>query len=242
MQLTADQRTRLEELIELTAKSRALRHEHENPIEGPKLQELIERHKALSAEKAAAAEVIAGFESETAELTAAIDKQAAQIAKKTTELNDGTGLTSRDLVHLQEEIAAHEAKVAEFEDTELATMERLESAQAEMAGIDTRIAEVTEQGRTTQTAIKERKAALAEDMDELGSQESQLKADLPPELVRRFEGNVAEGGPGAAIIAGPHCQACGQEISGATWHQWLSEDPNEVHTCEECEAVLLRRA
>ena len=52
------------------------------------------------------AEVIAGLETENAELSAAIEKQNAQIAKKTAELNDGTGLTSRDLVHLQEEIAA----------------------------------------------------------------------------------------------------------------------------------------
>lgn len=241
MILTAAQRTTLDELIELTARSRALRHEHDHPVDAPKLQELIDRHKALGAERDGVAKVIAGLEAETAELTAAIDKQTAQITKKTAELNDGTGLTSRDLVHLQEEIAAHEGRVAEFEETELGAMERLEAVQGELARVEADITAVTAEGKATQNGIKERKAALAEDLDELGSQEAQLKSDLPPDLVRRFEANVAQGGPGAAIIAGPHCQACGQEISGMTWHEWLAEDVNEVHACEECEAVLLRR-
>ena len=242
MILTDAQRATLLELIDLTARSRALRHEHDHPTDAPKLQELIGRHKALGEEKSSVAEVIAGLETENAELTAAIEKQNAQIAKKTAELNDGTGLTSRDLVHLQEEIVAHEGKVAELEETELESMERLETAQSELAGVEASIAEVTAEGKTVQTGIKDRKAALAGELDELGSQESQLKADLPPDLVRRFEGNVAQGGPGAAVLTGPNCQACGQEISGMTWHAWLAEDVNEVHACEECEAVLLRRS
>jgi len=69
-----------------------------------------------------------------------------------------------------------------------------------------------------------------------------VKAELPSALVAGFERNVAQGGPGAAIVSGPNCQACGQEISAMTWKRLLTEDVNETFECEECEAVLLRRS
>lgn len=242
MLITADHRRQLEELIDLTARARALQHEHDHPADAPKLQELIDRHKALSSEREAATEAIAELGRETEELTAAIDRQTAQIAKKTAELNAGTGLTSRDLLQLQEEIAAHEQRVAELEETELSSMERLETAEADRVRIDSEIAEVTAKGRTVQTAIRERLAELSAAVDGIDAQARQLKDAIPTEIVRRFDANAAQGGPGAAILLGPNCQACGQEISGMVWDSWLSQDVNEVHSCEECEAVLLRRS
>ena len=51
--------------------------------------------------------------------TRLIEAQRSKIEKKTAELNDGTGLTSRDMVNLQEEIAGHEARNSELEESQL---------------------------------------------------------------------------------------------------------------------------
>lgn len=241
MLITAEQRGSLESLIDLAARGRALRHEHDNPKEGPALQDLVTQHKEAEEQKREAAEVVETFRTQVAECQTLTEKQNVQIKKKTDELNDGTGLTSRDLVNLQNEIAGHEERVAEIEESELGSMEELEAAESALSEAESKLAEVTAAGRSTQTSIKERKAELATQIDENSASAQTLKAELPDELVRQFENNISQGGPGAAILSGPNCQACGQEIGGATWKSMLLEDPNQTYECEECEAVLLRK-
>ncbi|WP_193070576.1 MULTISPECIES: zinc ribbon domain-containing protein [unclassified Brevibacterium] len=241
MLITAEQRTELESLIELAAHGRALRHEHDNPTQASALNDLVSSHKELETKKTEAAEVVEKYRAEVAEHAGAIEAQNGQIKKKTVELNDGTGLTSRDLVNLQGEIAGHEERVAELEEAELGTMEELESAEAALTEVEASLAEVIASGRATQTAIKDRKAELAAELEANSASAQKLKADLPEALIRQFEQNVAQGGPGAAILNGPNCQACGQEISGMAWKSMLLEDPNQTYECEECESVLLRK-
>lgn len=241
MLITAEQRTELESLIELASHGRALRHEHDNPAQASALKDLVSQHKELETKKTEAAEVVEKFRAEVAEHAAAIEAQNAQIAKKTVELNDGTGLTSRDLVNLQNEISGHEERVSELEEAELGSMEELESAETALSDVESSLAEVIASGRATQTAIKDRKAELAAQLEANSASAEKLKSDLPDALVRQFDQNVAQGGPGAAVLSGPNCQACGQEISGMAWKGMLLEDPNQTYECEECEAVLLRK-
>lgn len=242
MLITDDQRTALQTLIELTATGRALRHEHDNPKRAAELQELVSSHQRLGEEKAQAAAVVEGHRSTIAETNTLIEAQRAKIEKKTAELNDGTGLTSRDMVNLQEEIAGHEARVSELEEAELAAMENLEAAEADLSDIEARTAEVTAAGKEVQTAVKDRKTELQGLLEENAAAVRESKAALPTQLVTAFEANVAQGGPGAAVLTGPNCQACGQEIGGAAWNAMLGTDVNETYECEECEAVLLRRS
>ncbi len=241
MLITADQRQSLETLIELAARGRALRHEHDNPKDAGALAELVAKHKEVAARKTSAAEAVETLRAQVAELSETIEKQNRLIEKKTAELNAGTGLTSRDLVTLQDEIAGHGDRVAELEETELGVMEELETAEAALTEVEASLAEVTAAGRAMQASIKERKTELAAELREVEESAQTLKAELPDGLVRQFEHNVGQGGPGAAILTGPNCQACGQEISGMTWKGMLGNDVNETYECEECEAVLLRR-
>ncbi|WP_350271348.1 hypothetical protein AAFP32_07930 [Brevibacterium sp. CBA3109] len=241
MLITAEQRTELESLIELASHGRALRHEHDNPSQASALKDLVSQHRELETRKTDAAEVVEKLRTEVDEHAAAIEIQNGQIKKKTVELNDGTGLTSRDLVNLQSEISGHEERVAELEEAELGSMEELESAEAALSDVESSLAEVTAAGRTTQAAIKDRKAELAAELEANSASAQKLKADLPEALVQRFDQNIAAGGPGAAVLNGPNCQACGQEISGMAWKSMLLEDPNQTYECQECEAVLLRK-
>lgn len=241
MLITAEQRTELESLIELAAHGRALRHDHDNPDQASALKDLVSSHKDLEAKKADAAEVVERFRTDVAEHAAAIEAQTGQIRKKTVELNDGTGLTSRDLVNLQNEISGHEERVAELEEAELGSMEELESAEVALSDVESSLAEVIASGRATQAAIKDRQSELATELEANSASVKKLKSDLPESLVRQFDHNVAQGGPGAAVLNGPNCQACGQEISGMAWKEMLLEDPNQTYECEECEAVLLRK-
>lgn len=242
MLITDSQRTALQTLIELTANTRALRFEHDNPKRADELQELVARHKELGEKRTEATAVVEGHQQAIAEVTELIDAQRSKIEKKTVELNDGTGLTSRDLVNLQDEIAGHEARVAELEESQLEEMERLEAAEAELSAVDDRIGEVTASGKEVQTAVKDRKAELRERIEANESAAAGPRSELPQALLAAFDANVRQGGPGAALLSGPNCQACGQEIGGAPWHEMLGADVNETYECEECEAVLLRRS
>lgn len=144
-------------------------------------------------------------------------------------------------MNLQNEISGHEERVSELEEAELGSMEELESAETALSDVESSLAEVIASGRATQTAIKDRKAELAAQLEANSASAAKLKSDLPDALVRQFDQNVAQGGPGAAVLSGPNCQACGQEISGMAWKGMLLEDPNQTYECEECEAVLLRK-
>jgi predicted nucleic acid-binding Zn-ribbon protein len=242
MLITDEQRTALQILIELTATGRALRHEHDNPKRAAELQELVARHKQLGEDKSQAAEVADGHRSAIAETNSLIEAQRTKIEKKTAELNDGTGFTSRELVNLQDDIAAHEERVSELEEMELEEMENLEAAEAKLSGIETQIAEVTTSGKEVQTAVKDRKAELQAQLEDNAASAQEAKSALPAQIVSAFDVNVEQGGPGAALLTGPNCQACGQEIGGAAWNAMLGADVNETYECEECEAVLLRRS
>ncbi|MGO0605597.1 zinc ribbon domain-containing protein [Brevibacterium linens] len=242
MLITDSQRTALQTLIELTAHERALRFEYDNPKRAEELQELISRHKELGEKRTEAAAVVDSHQQTIAEATRLIEAQRSTIEKKTAELNDGTGLTSRDMVHLQEEIAGHESRVSELEESQLEEMEKLEAAEDELAALDERIADVTASGKEVQTAVKDRKAELRELIAESESAESGPRSEMPQQLLSAFDANVRQGGPGAALLNGPNCQACGQEIGGAAWHEMIGADVNETYECEECEAVLLRRS
>lgn len=242
MLITDEQRSALVALTEVAAHGRALRHERQNPKQAPELAELVQSHKATGEEKTAAAEVVEKFRAEIAETTDLIEKQKTQIAKKTEELNDGTGLTSRDLVNLQNEIAGHEERVGELEEAELASMEGLETAESDLAEVEARLAEVIASGRRVQTAVKDRNAELASQIDENSMEADRLRAQLPDSVAAQFDANTAQGGPGAALLTGPNCQACGQQIGAAAWKTMLQGEVNETYSCEECEAVLLRKS
>ncbi|SMX90366.1 hypothetical protein BI49514_02299 [Brevibacterium iodinum ATCC 49514] len=242
MLITDSQRTALQTLIELTAQGRALQFEHDNPKRTEELQDLISRHKELGEKRTEAAAVVDGHQDAITEATGLIEAQRSKIEKKTAELNDGTGLTSKDMVNLQEEIVGHEARVAELEESQLEEMEKLESAEDELAAVDDRIAEITASGKEVQTAVKDRKTELRELITENEAAASGARSELPQQLLTTFDANVRQGGPGAALLNGPNCQACGQEIGGAVWHGMLGADVNETYECEECEAVLLRRS
>lgn len=242
MLITDSQRTALQTLIELTAQGRALQFEHDNPKRTEELQDLISRHKELGEKRTEAAAVVDGHQDAITEATGLIEAQRSKIEKKTAELNDGTGLTSKDMVNLQEEIAGHEARVAELEESQLEEMEKLESAEDELAAVDDRIAEITASGKEVQTAVKDRKTELRELITENEAAASGARSELPQQLLTTFDANVRQGGPGAALLNGPNCQACGQEIGGAVWQGMLGADVNETYECEECEAVLLRRS
>lgn len=215
MLITDSQRTALQTLIELTANGRALQFEHDNPKRAEELKELVARHKELGERRTEAAAVVEGHQQAIDEGTRLIEAQRSKIEKKTAELNDGTGLTSRDMVNLQEEIAGHEARISELEESQLDEMEKLEAAEGELAAVDDRIAEVTASGKEVQTAVKDRKAELRERIAENESAASGPRSEMPQQLLTAFDANVRQGGPGAALLTGPNCQACGQEIGGA---------------------------
>ena len=101
MLITDSQRTALQTLIELTANGRALQFEHDNPKRAEELKELVARHKELGERRTEAAAVVEGHQQAIDEATRLIEAQRSKIEKKTAELNDGTGLTSRDMVNLQ---------------------------------------------------------------------------------------------------------------------------------------------
>ena len=241
MLITDDQCTALQTLIELTANGRALRHEHDNPKRADELADLVRTHQELGQERTQRSEIVDGHRTSIAETNGLIEAQRTQIEKKTAELNDGTGLTSRDLVNLQNEIAGHEARASELEEAVLEQMETLETAEADLSSVDDRIAEVTAAGKEVQSAVKGRKAELRDLLETNAASAAESKSALPPALVAAFDANVEQGGPGAAVLTGPNCQACGQQIGAAAWKAMLGTDVNETYECEECEAVLLRR-
>src|SRR5699024_538287 len=133
MLITDDQRTALQTLIELTAHGRALRHEHDNPKRAGELAELVRTHQELGQERAKKSESGDGHRAPTAETSAPIEAPRPQIAKKTAELSDGWGLTSRHLANLQSAIAGHEGRASELAEAGLEQMETLETAEADLS-------------------------------------------------------------------------------------------------------------
>ncbi len=203
---------------------------------------------ALSSEQASHERVIAEVEAERAvlerdrkrledEVTLTEDRRKDSEAR----LYDGTVTATKDLLALQDEIAALGERQRGLEDDELLVMEALEPIEQRLAELDV----VTQAMAERQAALS---ASLEEALGEIRAEQAALVADragaaepVSAELLAEYERLRFDlGGVAVAALVGSMCNGCHLALSAVAADRLKSEPADAVLHCPECGRILVR--
>lgn len=152
---------------------------------------------------------------------------------------DGSA-SAKDATALESELVSLRRRKEVLEDAELEVMERLEAAEAAYgetaasdAALAARIAEL-EAARAAAIADLDRERAA------LDASRSSVIATIDEPLLALYERSRTRSGFGAALLRAGTCGACTMTLTGSDLAAVRSAPADEVVSCPECGAVLVR--
>ena len=161
--------------------------------------------------------------------------------KDATLLESGTITDSKQLTHLQSEIASLARRQAELEDIEIEIMERLEGAEHRLRDLaadrDRLAAELAEAQVDLQRATADLDAAESTTR----AQREEIAESIPVDVLGLYERLRGEyGGIGAAKLFRGRCEGCRIELTPVDISRIREAAADEVLRCEDCRRILVR--
>lgn len=144
------------------------------------------------------------------------------------------GERRRDLTH---DLAVAERRLQEVEEAITAEEQaRRTGADADRArALEVAVAALEESRRSQD--VRERE--LSGQCESLKEHSSALRAELPQDLLRRYERSEKENGVGAATLTGSVCRACFMSLDRASLAEILRAPEDSPASCPECDTMLL---
>lgn len=216
-------------------------HRRSNLDEQARLNDLSTQSRVI-ADRLTAIEVeVADLSLEQRKADNDVELVRERAAKDAALLDSGTITDSKQLTHLQSEIASLARRQAELEDVEIEIMERLE-------GAEHRLRDLTADKERLDAESDQARHDLQRVLDELEAAESQtrsqrdaLAAGIAPELIGLYERLRGEySGIGAAKLFRGRCEGCRIELTPVDISRIREAAPDEVLRCEECRRILVR--
>lgn len=237
-QLTDDQTDALREWIESGSRLRTLTHEAKQVERLEALRGLAAQHGELQTELSRLADVQAEYEAAAQDAEKRADELRKRVHRTDARLNDGTGLTSRDLMGLQEEIAGLRARIDEVEGEQVEALDAAETTEVQKDEAAARAEEVAGRGRTLQAERAREGQRLAEAIADIeGTMATQLDR-IPTSLHSRLRGGGEY--PPAAVVTTGSCGACGEQLSGMLADTYRNLSPGGMLDCDGCGTLLLK--
>lgn len=210
----------------------------------PELVEITDAEKSLQAKRDAQVTVqttLADLDREVKRQEKEIDAVRAREDRDRGLLTGGT-VSAKQLTDLEHELATLERRQATLEDDLIELMERREAVEldAQHAGIELAKAEeaLADAGRRRDEALADLETAQARRTAERSS----ILPEIPEALFRLYDRVRTNKGTGAALLRARRCGACRLELDRSAISRIAAAPADDVVTCEECGAVLVRTA
>jgi uncharacterized protein len=153
-------------------------------------------------------------------------------------LYDGTVTNQREMQSLEAEIAATERRVTEHEDELIEVLEQVEELETRLTGLQSDRASEEQHVESLTVDRDEAARGLLAELGELKATRQRQAADLPQDLLQRYEGLAARlGGTGVGELDGNSCTACRLDLSMADVNDLLTGPP--LATCPQCSRLLV---
>lgn len=240
MELTQQQHTATLEWIKTSALLRKNRTAAQQKALKEELTTLVARHKEQAGKIAKLKAQREDIQKQLRALNAKSTDLAAEIQRSEERMNDGTGMTSHDLVAMGKEVDGLKERLAGVEDQHLAGLQQEESVTAELE-------RATEEGHAIASQGKQLQEERAQTASRLDAEARELSAQLAG--LRKQMGNFgdlvaqrADEGTGAAVLRGGACGGCGAALSGSALHELMNASPLSVTECEDCESFVIRES
>ncbi|BDZ38154.1 zinc ribbon domain-containing protein [Microbacterium suwonense] len=157
---------------------------------------------------------------------------------------DGERLTAatdpKQAQALESEIDSLSRRISMLEDTQLEVMARVEDAQAAVDAQQALIDQTHAEGAALTATAKEEMAAAAIESGQLARDRAAVARTVSAELLADFERRAARGGIGVGMLRGGVCEGCRMVLSGTDLTAIRKAGPDDVVSCPECGAILVR--
>lgn len=218
-----------------------IQHRRSNLDEQARVDDLSTQSRVIADRLTAIGVEVADLSLEQRKADNDVELVRERAAKDAALLDSGTITDSKQLTHLQSEIASLARRQAELEDVEIEIMERLE-------GAEHRLRDLTADKERLDAESDQARQDLQRVLDELEATESQtrserdaLAAGIAPELIGLYERLRSEySGVGAAKLFRGRCEGCRIELTPVDISRIREAAPDEVLRCEECRRILVR--
>ena len=190
-------------------------------------RELAEKAVSASEEVLSQAEVTcAGFQ--------------AQISDKEAKLNSGEGLTSRDLVALQEDIAGLRALLSAASDKEFQALETLEERQERVEKIATQVKELHDELLKDRSELEDVVGEIQGRQGDLRAQRAVIFDPLSEDLKKTYLHSRESGGYAVLAMHANGATDGGIHLSPVEVAQIRSLHEDEIYLSEDYDAIIVR--
>ncbi|MCF2706384.1 hypothetical protein I6E29_03780 [Arcanobacterium haemolyticum] len=164
----------------------------------------------------------------------------AQISDKDEKLNSGIGLTSRDLLVLQDEIAALRIQLDQASDEEFNALDAVENAEGAIARLQNELSELTDQTLKDRAALEDAVTIILADQNELRAKREALYAPLADNLKKIYEHSRASGGYAVMALMPNGQTGQGVVLSPVEVAQIRALPEDEIYLSEDYDAIVVR--
>jgi predicted nucleic acid-binding Zn-ribbon protein len=153
-------------------------------------------------------------------------------------LYDGTVTNAREMKSVEAEVESTARRISEQEDLLLEALEQVEGLETHLATLESEAA--AQRGRASEVSVARDEAAknMLAELAEAGVLRDRQAADLPDELLERYDALVQQkGGVAVGLLESNTCTACRIGLSMADVGELLAGPP--LTTCPECRRLLV---
>ena len=229
----AQEQLKLLEVAELDKSIARLDRENEKHPLRQELGALINASAARARDREAAREHAGAARSRLADAEAASASLRDQISDKEAKLNSGVGLTSRDLLVLQEEIDGLRRKLDTASDVEFAALDEVERAEAEVQKLSREIDDVKDK-------VLEGRARLEDEVASIMAERSRIQAERDALLKNIYEKSRQSGGYAVIGMNATGQTGVGIPFSPVEVAQIKALPEDEIYFSEEYDCIVVR--
>lgn len=218
-----------------------IRHRRDHLDEQARVDELTTQSRVIVDRLTAIEVEVADVSLEQRKADNDVELVRQRAAKDAALLESGTINDSKQLTHLQSEIASLARRQAELEDVELEIMERLEGAEHRLRDLIADKERLDVQLAQARVDLDGARAELDAAESTTRSQRDVIATTIAADLIALYERLRGEyDGIGAARLFRGRCQGCQIELTPVDISRIRQAVPDEVLRCEECRRILVR--
>jgi uncharacterized protein len=151
-----------------------------------------------------------------------------------------TVIAPREAEALQHEIATLEQRRSEIDDRELAALEEQAAVDDELVALAANESSLRDQVELADAGLAVAQADIAAELAALDQRRAQLRSELDPGLLSRYDRLRRQLGVAVARLVGPRCEGCHLDMSPAELDAVKRVPADELAECPQCNRMLAR--
>lgn len=163
-----------------------------------------------------------------------------QIEDKEAKLNSGVGLTSRDLLVLQDEIAGLRGMLDEASEAEFAALDGVEEAEAAVDALSAEIERIKDKVLRGRSELEDDVASILAEREKVQAERDELFAPLSPSLKDAYERSRRSGGYAVIGMQPDGRTGAGISFSPVEVARIKALPEDEVYLSEDYDCIVVR--